>query len=125
LPPVPNLPAFKVEWNLKTPYAANFVVEDNIVTMVSDNRSFYQLVGNDHLKGLITIKATIIKYGGRFNEIAIGLLTEGRKNEECSGWKGNDHQYSAALWTNPLRRVGCIYVDGNVVTDNPASLFIP
>jgi len=84
--PVPQLPALQIKWDMTTLHAKKYTIEGNTITKIDDGDWWYQLVGSDPLpKGLTTLKATIKKYGSKYEQIGFGLLTESRRNEEYSG----------------------------------------
>jgi len=72
-----------IKWDANTPHADNFAFKGNFVCKVYDDR-LHQLVAKHPLKGSVTIKATMKKYSGQY-ATAFGLLTERRRNEQCSG----------------------------------------
>jgi len=70
-----------LEWDTRTPHAYKFAFGGNFICKV-DGKGHHQLIALLP-KGIAIIKATIKKYGG-LNSIAFGLLTENRKDEDCS-----------------------------------------
>jgi len=79
-----------IEWDANTPHAKEFAFRGGFVSKVYGN-DCHQLVAKDHLpKGSTTIKATIKQYGEN-GDIAFGLITESRRNQQ---WSGGDNEHN-------------------------------